>query len=784
MDGKDYISIVFKLQPVNYLMFNEETINDTKIKLMNFLNALESDLYCQFIWKKHQYIEDIIKQHIGLNETKKEFVKNIIYNRVQKIYHDLSQKKLFEISLYLVITKKITLPKTTMLTSITKYEKILESKLSEINKELDEKEEMYKLILERLFKVKIPETQEVIDLCASQINATEVRNIKATNKESLIISDVKNEEDHFIIYHGDRKKYVRAVSFKMSNFPESVFPTIISNICNLPFVYDIITNIQKLNKSTEIQKLKIARNTNHSMRFGFTDVENTERKKYEEDAIALIESMMSNKENPFMFEITVIIKEDNIELLRKATNQIRSAMSQMEGAVGYAETHANFRLFYSSFPGCGRFNNYRNKKLYTSYISDLIPIYGPPESVSEPILLLRNEYNTFTYFNPLSSTFKNRNGIIFASSGAGKSFTLNYLLMNILSENPIVIIIDVGGSYKKQVENLGGKYFKISKEYNINPFQVDTRGTDITVAQYWENIIEVMIRDETKPIGNDERSIIEDAIHSILGKKNVPTVSDFIEIIDQLEYKDEKVNETKERIKRYLTRWTKGIKGKILNNRESNFNPDADFLCIDFKGLKQYKDILEVFLLYVTNLSWQKMAQEKGRKKIVVFDEAWDIMSTEQGAILMGELYRTARKENGAVISISQTLKDFTQSKTSADIMANLGFYYILQQGEEDPKELQRVFNLTDKQIECIKELHMIKGQYSKIFVKTPNTTFIGKLVPSPLEYWYATTDPIDQEILEEIIKNNPEKEIHDILLEASRKYPIGAGAIKEGNNK
>src|SRR5690606_9033707 len=196
---------------------------------------------------------------------------------------------------------------------------------------------------------------------------------------------------------------------------------------------------------------------------------------------------------------------------RKATNQIRSAMSQMEGAVGYAETHANFRLFYSSFPGCGRFNNYRNKKLYTSYISDLIPIYGPPESVSEPILLLRNEYNTFTYFNPLSSTFKNRNGIIFASSGAGKSFTLNYLLMNILSENPIVIIIDVGGSYKKQVENLGGKYFKISKEYNINPFQVDTRGTDITVAQYWENIIEVMIRDETKPIGNDERSIIEDA---------------------------------------------------------------------------------------------------------------------------------------------------------------------------------------------------------------------------------------------------------------------------------
>ena len=77
--------------------------------------------------------------------------------------------------------------------------------------------------------------------------------------------------------------------------------------------------------------------------------------------------------------------------------------------------------------------------------------------------------------------------------------------MNTLAENPIIIIIDVGGSYQKQVENFGGKYFRVSEEYTINPFHVDTNGTDLTVAQYWQNIIEVMIRENNQPLNNDEK---------------------------------------------------------------------------------------------------------------------------------------------------------------------------------------------------------------------------------------------------------------------------------------
>lgn len=793
VDGYTYASFVLSLLPINYSMFSEEEICDVRNKMMNFLNALEEDVFCQIIWKKHQYVDDIINHHIALNKRSPlQFVHNLTLNRVQKITTDKEAKRLFNISMYIVITKKISLKvKSTFFTSLETNQELFDKKFLEINNELDEIQEAARLFLSRTkFKVSIPSRQEVIDFIASQINAREIKNVKIQNnnsfdvyktKDSLVFSDVKNNSDHIVLYN-NTNKFIRVISFKMQNFPESVYPTIITKICELPFVFDVIVNIKKLSKAKEIPKIKIARNTNHSMRFGFLgNVEDPEKRVYEENAVALLEDIMSNKENLFLFEFLVVIKENSLKNLFKAVKKAVSAIGEMEGAVAYPETHANFRLFYCSFPGCGRFNNFRHRKLNTSYIVDLLPLYGPPASVSEPVLLLRNEYNTITYFNPLSDHFKNRNGIIFASSGAGKSFTLNYLIMNVLAENPVIMIIDVGGSYQKQIETFGGKYFKISPDYTINPFQTDIKGTDITVSQYWTNILEIMVKEDHASLINDEKIVIEDAIEYILEEKNyVPIIDDFIKAIDELQYNDKTITVTKEKIKRHLERWTKGLKGKILNNHESNFNPDSDFVCIDFKGLKQYPDVLEIFLLYIANLAWQKMASQKNRKKLIVFDEAWDILATRQGAILMAELYRTARKEYGAVISISQTLKDFTGSNFSADIMANLGFFYILQQGNEDFSELQRVFSLTDRQIEKIKELDMVKGQYSSLFVKTPDITFVGRLVPAPLEYWYATTDPLDYQLLDEMKKVNKSKDIHSLMLDIARKYPAGAYKTSE----
>ena len=73
----------------------------------------------------------------------------------------------------------------------------------------------------------------------------------------------------------------------------------------------------------------------------------------------------------------------------------------------------------------------------------------------------------------------------------------------------------------------------------------------------------------------------------------------------------------------------------------------------------------------------------------------------------------------------------------------------------------------------------MVKGQYSKVFIKTPDITFVGKIMPAPLEYWYATTVPDDIALYNKAVKENPGKSMHEVLLELAAKYP--AGAYKEG---
>lgn len=771
-------AIVYKIQPFNYQMTNDQQKIDFRTRLKNFVNSLPHDIYMQIIWKKHQYYNDLIDEHIALNKTKERFIQNILNDRVKKIKKDIDDKGLFRIEAYVILSKKISYRiDNNILTSIYRTRIMAEEKFVLIKKELEEIEDTYYSYLKRAnLKPELPSEQEVKNLCASQISGKEIREVKGDTKEDLIFADFTNYEEYFTLT-SDATKYVRAISFKMKNFPEYVYPTLITYLLrkDLPFVYDIITNIKKLDKSKEIPQLKLKRNTNKGMKVGWTDNVDPEKEENEKNATKLIKSMISNTENMFNFELVIIIKSDSKEELDKNVRLALAAIAEMQGAVGYAETHANFRLWHTSFPGCGRFINYRHKKLYTSYIIDLLPVFGPPPSTSEPIFLIRNEFNTITYFNPLSDTFQNRNGLIFAGSGAGKSFTVNNIIMNILPENPIIIIIDVGGSYKKQIKELGGRYCKVSSKYSIDLFKVDVAQKET----YWENIIQCMLKDPQYPFSRDEKMVIREAVSNVNQKTQEPIIEDFIEALNNLNYTDQDSNLAKDRMARYLKQWTTGLRGQMFNTRENNFDSNHDFLCIDLKSLKAYPDILEVFLMYITNICWQKMAIPE-RKKLVIFDEAWDIMATEQGAAIMRELYRTARKEHGAVISISQALTDFTNSKYSDDIMSNLAFYYILRQGDIDFSVLQKVFQLTEKQLFHIKNLHIEKGFYSEIFIKTPETSFVGKLVSSPLEYWYSTTDPKDMALLQQSSAN---KDFHQACLEVAAAYPNGVYS-KEVNSK
>ena len=89
----------------------------------------------------------------------------------------------------------------------------------------------------------------------------------------------------------------------------------------------------------------------------------------------------------------------------------------------------------------------RTRRVKTSTLADLLPLYGPWEGHATPSILLQSQAMNLIPFDPFSSELTNANQIVSGGSGSGKSFMTNILLLQLLKENPRVYIVDVGGSY-------------------------------------------------------------------------------------------------------------------------------------------------------------------------------------------------------------------------------------------------------------------------------------------------------------------------------------------------
>lgn len=767
------VALVLELRCIYDEMLSDQELMELKEKLINFLNSLENDISIQFYFKKHKYFDDIINEHLLLNESKEKLIGKLFEKRVKKLNDDINNNMIFRYPLYLIISKKYNYNISNIKSLVYSPNKLQDNARKHFLKilhDLDELQQKYIYYLKKSgFAVRKPAEKEVIDLVASHINQTILKDVNFTSKDDLIFSDMRKTYNHLYI----NGKYVRLVSIK--NEPEYVYPTLIKYLtrADLNFEYDIVVNLQILDKYNETLNLKREKKVTRALKFDLIGNDVDEEKQAKEDNIsALLADMVSGKENLFKFELLIVVKGNSLSELNQNCDDMLSSIRQLEGAQGFLESIANFKLFLSTMPGNIKFDNFRDFKFRTSYAVDLLPIYGPPVGIFEPLMLFRNKYNSITYLNPLSSNFINKNGIIIGSSGSGKSFLMNNISLSYLGFDPIILIVDKGGSYKKFIETLGGDYFEISPDYSINPFDIKGEDKDL----FWKSIIEVMVREEGNPISNDDKIVIEEAV-SLVKSKGIfkPTISDFVFAIDSLKFNSDELRKIQDRLSRHLARWTKGIYGQFLNNDESNLDVSNDILGFDLKGLENYPELLEVFMFYISSVSWYKAELDRKRRKLFIFDEVWHMFLTEQGGQLLMEMYRTLRKYGASIFSISQDISDFADSKYAPSIMQNISFFYILKQSDgTNYEKLQKTLNLTDQDIIEIKNLTSSKGNYSEMFTKLPGLSFIARIVPSPFEYWISTTDSDDISLYNEKLKEFSGN-ILKTLNYLSEKYPNGS---------
>lgn len=485
--------------------------------------------------------------------------------------------------------------------------------------------------------------------------------------------------------------------------------------------------------------------------------------------------------------LAVLIKGKTREAVRERSGDILRAFRRLGGAEGLIDHMNHDRLFLTFLPLQGE-ENPLAYPVPSNAAVHLLPVHGSWKGTDGQGILLktwRDEPLNLDLFDPKLTA---KHAVMLGATGAGKSFFTSYLLLHFLmaAKDHQVIVIDLGGSYRKLSQTLGGSYFEVecSENYALNPFP--SRGAifpregdaDSTFLQFLKELLQRMIA-PAKPWAASEKMILERVLREVylsLEKDEAPLLGDIEKALREFRGGDEEDKRKAYQFAKELALFTQGEYGKILN-RKGTFDFNARFTVFDLRKIARYPELQEI-LLFIIPFALKRKFENLAIKKILVLDECWQLLKDSQGTELVEVFYRTARKLNAGVLSISQNPEDFLDSKISGVMVNNSPIKYILRLKKGHEK--LAAFGFNENEILAARELEVRPGHYSEVFIKFDDHAVIAKVEPNPLEYWIATTDPADLAEETKLRVKEPRKTDFEIFETLARQFPGGASKPRE----
>lgn len=342
-----------------------------------------------------------------------------------------------------------------------------------------------------------------------------------------------------------------------------------------------------------------------------------------------------------------------------------------------------------------------HSKLNSSPLSSLFPFTSFDLTSDKGILYGINRHNSsLVLFDRFS--LENYNSIMFAKSGAGKSYATKLEILRTLMFDTEVIVIDPEKEYEYMADAVGGRYFNISlnSEHHINPFDLPVPGPGETPANVLRsNIINLvgLFRLMMGGLTAEEDAIIDRAITETYALKDITADADFSSIEPPLMSDFEMVLTGMvggESLAQRLSKYTKGTWAGFIN-RPSNVDINRKFVVF---SLRDMEDELKPIAMYiVTHYIWNAIRKNM-RKRLLVIDEAWWMMKSEDTASFLMGLVKRGRKYFLGVATITQDVGDFLRSPYGVPIITNSSIQILLKQSPTTIDELQKVFNLTDEE--------------------------------------------------------------------------------------
>lgn len=465
-----------------------------------------------------------------------------------------------------------------------------------------------------------------------------------------------------------------------------------------------------------------------------------------EDARALQEQLVKGIERFYEFSFYITIPANSVEELNHVTKQIESQL----GSLLIVSKHAMLDMedgFMSTAPfGMDRLNITRN--MDTTSVATTFPLTSTELSSDRGVLYGINSQNeSFIIFDRFS--LENSNMVIFATSGAGKSYFVKLEALRSLMTGTETIIIDPESEYKPLTEAVGGEYisFSFGSPAKINPFdlaQVREEGENqlglkilslhslmkvimgqITPAQdaMLDRALVMTYRNKGITMDPDtqgkEPPLMEDLYKTLIGME----VPDALDLAARIE---------------------KFVRGSFVGifDKQTNINLNNPFTVFSVKDLQDALRPIAMFI--ILDYIWTRVKKDI-KKRILLVDEAWHMMRYPDTAQFLWSVVKRARKYYLGLTTITQDVEDFLAQDIGKAIVTNSALQVLLKQSPAAIDRIGEVFYLSQGEKQLLLAANVGEG----IFFAGPHHAPI-RVVASEAENKLVTTKP------QEIAKINP----------------------------
>lgn len=799
-----------KINGISIETLDEHQVNHLTLDLRSLLNSLPDDFEITFSQEVNSKADVLLNKH-GSQKGSNSDVNWITESRVQNLMKKISEKRILNTELYLTFYRRFQqrdqVKKKSFFTSPKKFNQVTRKVHEQARKELSQIQhsvtsalsgmgiETYPLqneeLLSRIYTFLNSQRAESVSLPQISTKYREQEFSPAelsmqpalsipTLREQLVFRDLIQGYNSFFLdglYH-------QCITLK--SLPEFTHSALISKLSGLPFHYQLDVHVKVPEQSKELSSLQMRRKMAHSMSINndgrASDLESEAKLNSTEE---LLRELINTGQKILYSQLSVLIRASTEDELKMRTRTILTRLRELNGCEGMEESVGNLRIWKNMLP-MGNLNMTRPKRIKTDNLADLLPVYqayqGPKDDRAKPVCLFQNRGSELVSYDPYYPGLPNYNTLVTGSSGAGKSFINNIILLQYMSQDPMLYIIDIGGSYRKLSSFLNGQYIEISPPKKgedctvINPLQLanETEPSPQKVKFLLAMLEKIFTDEGSSKLSKLHKSLLEEAIIRTYERKkgSSPTLSNLRKTLE-----DSEENALHDFAK-MLFPWTGDRPYGRLLDGQNQFDLKNDVVVFDLKGLSSYPDLQTVMILIITDFILGRVESSdeaiKKRPKRILMDEAWECLKDPASSQFMEYCVRTLRKTGSGITFITQGLDEIVSSPIGNAILSNTATKFILlQRGDLEP--MKRILKLNDHEISLIQSLRQEKGHYSEAFLIANDDRTVIRVCPTPVEYWLATSDAKDNSYLSHLLSTYPEKTIAEHIFDAASKYPFGS---------